>query len=188
MRLYRLFFVLSIAFILVSGCSSKQSSVKESVNSLDTVIEKTDEKQEEKKEVIELIINHEIVFEDKKTRYDGGIIYYVLIDPVNLSSDSFKNEIKSLIKRIVSEKGNKISIDIYDQYEALESVYNENTNPSSFTGFDQKVYDNQVLHNIAVYDGELETSPNYNSLIFFPGASTGYPTVSKYYEDIPFDG
>ncbi|MBC8390474.1 MAG: hypothetical protein H8E13_20810 [Actinobacteria bacterium] len=54
-------------------------------------------------------IEYEIIY-TLNLRYDDGISYYVLINPIDLSDDTFRENIKEIIRKIVEEKGKKISI------------------------------------------------------------------------------
>lgn len=71
-------------------------------------------------------INREIEYEiicTLKDRYDGDITYHVLIDPIDLSSNDFKDDIKEIIRRAVGERGRKISIEIFDKRDSLQNDY-----------------------------------------------------------------
>jgi len=132
-------------------------------------------------------LKYQIIYELANERYDGGKNYYVLIDPVDLSSDSFKTDIKVMAKKIVAEKGKKISIELHDSRESLNISYKQYGDQS--LGRPTTVEENKIKekHFIAAYAGELETGIYPNSLMFFPGAFKDSPEVGKYVETIEFD-
>mgnify|MGYP001591345051 FL=1 len=130
---------------------------------------------------------YQIVYELSNKRYDGGKNYYVLIDPVNLSSDSFKNDIKTIAKKIVTENGNKISIEIHDKKTTLDLSYKQYGNMSLGRVLNQSELDERAIHLIADFSGDLETNIYLNSLSFFPGAFENNTKVGKYLETIEFD-
>lgn len=130
------------------------------------------------------IPKYEIVHEVSGKRYDGGKIYYVLIDPVKLSSTSFKDDVKIIINNITKEKGAKISVNIYDKKTALESSYDEASYQKVPT---QKENAEDEIHNVAIFSGELKTNIYPNTLSFFPATFTDNKTVGKYVETIEFN-
>ncbi len=113
--------VIVLANIVYGGEKSKETTVKQSDVSVtqqqnkmpaQEVAEKPleDAKVEEVKPTAEItkptetrLPKYEIVYELKGKRYDGGVNYYVLIDPVNLTNDSFKNDVKAITKQIVKD-------------------------------------------------------------------------------------
>lgn len=120
-------------------------------------------------------------------RYDGGIIYYVVIDPVDLTSDTFKNNIKDLVNKITKEKGGKISIEFFDSETTSGVHYKEYVEMSLSP---QEIKDAQAdisIHYIASFSGELETGIYNNSLMFFPGAFKDNKTVGKYVDTIEYN-
>jgi hypothetical protein len=127
-----------------------------------------------------------IVHEKTGRRYDNGLLYYVLIKPVDLSSGKFKEEIKTIVKAIVSQKGNRISIRIYDDKETLELVFKKDTTLELLNEKDLK---KRERHLIASYSGSLDpkVSPPSNALDFFPGAFRSTPIVGKYVDGMEFD-
>ena len=130
---------------------------------------------------------YQILYELSNKRYDGGKNYYVLIDPVDLSSDSFKNDIKTIAKKIVAKKDNKISIEIHDKKATLDLSYKQYGDMSLGRVLNQSELDERAIHLIADYSGDLETNIYLNSLSFFPGAFEDNAKVGKYLETIEFD-
>lgn len=132
------------------------------------------------------ITKYDILF-TTSTRYDGGKNYYILIDPVNLSSNSFENDVIVIIKKIISEKGNKTSVEIYDNKDILVLSYHQYGDMSLGRVLSKNELDQRALHLIASYDGDLETGHYLNTLSFFPGAFTDNQQVGKLVKTIEFD-
>jgi hypothetical protein len=129
----------------------------------------------------------EIVYELKNQRYDGGADYYVLIKPVNLANDNFKNDIMAITKKMVKEKGSKISIEFFDSKEALDFHYQKWVKMTVSRPETQKEKDLLALHYIAGFSGELKTDPDFNSLSFFLATFTDNPKVGKYVGNMKFN-
>lgn len=171
---YIVLFGIAGAFMPKDVTSTKTSEQKVERNDVENVVE---EKVEE-----ELVINYKI--ENKAViRYDKAPSYFVLINKVDLSNDKFKEDIQNLINRIVTEKGAKISIEIFDSKEALElmyqSSYGVNTLGRALNNDENKLL---TQHCIASFSGELETDMYLNTLYFFPSAFQDSPEVGKYVE------
>lgn len=130
------------------------------------------------------IPDYKITYKVDGYRYDGGDKFYVLIDKIDLSNNDFKNEIKQIIKDLVSEKGGNISIDIYDDKNTLETAHRKNIDLEILNN---EEYEKESLHFIAGFSGELETGVYLNTLYFFPGASNDHKQIGKYVEIIEFN-
>lgn len=130
------------------------------------------------------IPKYEIVYEVAGKRYDGAKIYYVLIDPISLKDDAFKNDIKTVIKKIIEEKGVKISVDIFDKKTVLESSYAEASTQKILTA-KEKI--EAETHYVAMFSGELKTNIYPNTLSFFGSTFTDNKIVGKYVETIEFN-
>jgi hypothetical protein len=131
---------------------------------------------------------YEIVYEIKGKRYDGGVNYIILIDPIKAQSDSFREDVKSIIKKIVQDKGSKISVDILDDKNTLE-LYNESHygNGTLDRILTKQEMDRVGLHLVTSFSGELKTNLYMNTLSFFPGTFTDNPRVGKYVGTIEFN-
>ncbi|MBI2257513.1 MAG: hypothetical protein HYU67_01270 [Flavobacteriia bacterium] len=132
-------------------------------------------------------IKYEIINEIIK-RYDNSPHYIVLIDEVDLSNNKFKLEIENLINKIVTEKGAKISIDIFDNKNAL-NVFNKSHYVENTLG---RILNKDELvqlekHYISSFDGELETEIYPNTLNFFPSATKKNAKLGKYIETIEYN-
>jgi len=113
--------------------------------------------------------SYEIIYKSFD-RFDGAPTYYILINTQNLDNEDFKNIIKQLVIDITSDKGKKISIDIYDDESALEYgyIYDHGTFEEweSIVN-DQDIINHFALHCIATFEGELNTGMYFNTLWFF---------------------
>lgn len=133
-------------------------------------------------------LNYQIKYTLTDKRYDGGKSFYVLVDSVDLSNNNFKDEMRSIIREIVKEKGNKISIDILDDKDVLDLFYKSHYGANQLGRILNQEELNKVgNHLIASYSGDLETGIYLNTLYFFSGTFTNNPTVGKYVETVEFD-
>lgn len=130
---------------------------------------------------------YEIVYELKGKRFDKGVNYYVLIPKVDLSNNNYQEDIKIIIKKIVEEKGSKISIDFFDTKEALELLYKLYGDMS--LGRTATKEENEMLaeHAIAGFSGKLTTDIYLNSLYFFPSATVDNKKMGKYVDTMEFN-
>ncbi len=162
-----------------------QEQVEESVIETKEEIKTTNVEQAKSEEI--KLSKYEISYEVDKY-HDGVISYFVLIDPVNLSNDNFKNDVKNIVNKIVKEKGSKIFIDFVDNKDVLDleykSHYGSNTLGRILT---KDEIDKLGLHLIASFAGEFKSGSYLNSLSFFPATFTDNPKVGKYIENIEFN-
>jgi len=218
--------VLFFSFIRAcSGTEGESSSVSTSAKLAKEAVEKpkivTEENFEgEEKEIVEESASSETTKtspletaeeEDKKNsaeikyeiihtlnlRLDDTITYYVLIDPIDLSNDSFKEDIKEIIRKIVEEKGEKIDIEIFDKRSSLENGYKNGEYDAMAdlekleeweNWFTDEIINDLAIHSIATYDGELDTGLYYNTLWYFIYSDYVENTiVDKYAETIEFN-
>ncbi|NTW26867.1 MAG: hypothetical protein HGA36_00925 [Candidatus Moranbacteria bacterium] len=193
-----LVFIIIVATNIFSKDEQKKDTVKQETSADKLQVQETKEQvpvaektQEIAQPALETINQpeikipkYEIVYEVSGKRYDGAKIYYVLIDPINLKDDSFKNDIKRIIKKIVEEKGLKISIDIFDKKTVLEASYGEASAQKIPT---PKERTEAETHYIAMFSGELKTNIYPNALTFFGSTFTSNKLVGKYVETIEFN-
>jgi hypothetical protein len=133
---------------------------------------------------------YKIMFTETNIREDKGNSYYLLIDPVIDTTNDWVGDFKPLIKQIIYEitqqYGGNISILFFDDIGTLHMQHEWDT-----VGLDRLVTkeerENRILHFIANFDGELETNPYFNELVFFLGASPDNALVGKYVEDIEYN-
>lgn len=147
--------------------------------------------KEEVKEITEKesVINYKI---EKETviRFDKAPSYFVLIDKVDSASDKFKEDIKSLVNKIVTEKGAKINIEILDDKNTLELMYKSHYGVNTLGRILNKSERGQLeKHSIASFSGELGTDYQayFNTLYFFPSTSKKNSKIEKYVETIEYN-
>ncbi len=130
------------------------------------------------------VIDFNIVYTDSKSRFDGGTKYYVLIDPIDISNADFKKDIQNIAQKLVSDRGRKISLDIFDDRKALDVMYKQYGDMS--LGRARTESENELVgrHLIASVDVGLSTMPD--EISFFPGTFKSNPEVGKYVETISF--
>jgi hypothetical protein len=132
--------------------------------------------------------NYDIAYELSNVRYDGGKNYYVLVSSIDPASSAFKGDMKTIIKKIVSEKGNKISVDILDDKATMDIYYRSHYASNQLGRVISVSERNQIgIHLIASYNGEFEMGTYLNGLDFFPGANEDDSKVGGYVESLEFD-
>jgi len=145
--------------------------------------------QEEKNTETELtnIIKYNIIYTVDNARFDGGTRYYLLINPIDLSNDNFKDGIKGIIRRFIKIHSNKVSINIYDKLETLENDYKDTEKSNTAVSTDPEFLKDIELHLIAYYDGDLSAGLYLNTLQFFPAYYEDNPVIEKYLEILEFN-
>ena len=131
--------------------------------------------------------NYKIMYEVKK-RYDGATSYYVLIDPVTVENAKFKDIVNYIVNDLVKKKGNKISVETYDNKDALVLHYKLYGDMSLGRVLNNEEYIFVGNHHVAGFSGELETDLFFNTLYFYPAAnSKDNPIVGKYAGAMEYD-
>ncbi len=192
-----IFGIACFAFFILFGVTTDTDKTKQT-NTNKTATEKVTQPKTETKtqeetpksepaKIEEKVPQYQIVYELSNIRYDGGKNFYVLINSIDLASDNFKNDIKTIVKKIVAEKGNKISIKIHDKKATLDLSYKQYGDMSLGRMLNQSELDEIAIHLVADYSGNLETNIYLNTLSFFSGAFTDNAKVGKYLETIEFD-
>ncbi|MBU1293124.1 hypothetical protein KJ819_03625 [Patescibacteria group bacterium] len=120
------------------------------------------------------------IVQTSKERSDGGIVFYLLIDPVELSDASFKNNVTGWVRDLTKAHGTKVSLNFFDDANALNLAYRQYGTLS--LGRARTAEETALLerHYIASFDGELENMLYRNTLSFFPAASKSSAVVGKY--------
>lgn len=124
--------------------------------------------------------NYEIL-KEVVVRYDKASSYFVLIDKVDVSNDKFIDSVKLIVDKIVRQKEAKINIEILDNKEALEVMFNSHYGTNSLgRALNKSELKLLERHHIASFSGELETMPNLNTLDIFPSAQKSNTELGKY--------
>jgi hypothetical protein len=133
--------------------------------------------------VEEKLISYQIV-KEANIRYDNATSYYILINSIDRSNSDFKSDIKEVLVELTKIKGSKISVEFFDNAEALESSYEYRINLNS-SNVSESI-EAERLHLIATFSGELKTNLYLNQLDFFSGASESDPDVGIFVESIEY--
>ena len=147
----------------------------------------TPPKQEETKKTdetkltpsIEITPSFEIIKKTDKDRKDGGMTYYVITRPVNLSSHAFVGQIKNIVRKIANSepKQETITIAIFDSLNALDWVVNKRDLASPLL----------KTRYVAKFVGNAEGETYKNTLYIYPFATQETPTIKNYIDIIEFD-
>jgi hypothetical protein len=149
-------------------------------------------------------LKYRIIHEDqiKGTAYKKQ--FYVLIDPIDLTSDSFKTDIMAIIGKIAKENDDDMSLYFYDSEESLTYGYNlygvmnkyqksksEDEDYNRLKTKEERLRANKIAerHNIASYHnlGDKAELSGYKEPVvisFFPSAFKDSPKVGKYVGEI----
>jgi len=130
-------------------------------------------------------IKYEIV-KTGKARTDKAPVFYVLIKNVDLESPVFKDNIKKLVKHLVSKHGRKLSIEIFDSSEAVELAFSQYGDYSLQRSLSVTEKESQSRHHICSFLGELTVEASPHILCFFPAAVTSNAVVGKFVESLDF--
>lgn len=165
---------LLILLVIISGCSNIPA-IQEETNP-----DNTKEDTENYLNNDDSLVGYEIIHTLSIKRFDKGINYYVLLEPINLADSTFQEEIKLIIDELVRKNGDKVSIDFYDNKDVLELDYKLYGDLS--LGRNTTDSKNEILarHHIAGFSGNLSTDIFLNSLYFFPNADSSHPAVGSF--------
>ena len=124
-------------------------------------------------------------------RKDGNPNYFVVIAPVDLSNDSFKQDVKLVVQSIANTttnttiSGPDFSARIFDDEAVAKAYLEEETDPSSSSGRtrdEMRAYlDERGQHLVATYQGGLKEFGGWPYHIsWYPGAFPDTPNVGPY--------
>ena len=115
-------------------------------------------------------------------RYDGQPVYFVVIDPVDLSTDGFKQNIKLVIQAVANTHGSPdFSARVFDDEDIASEAFSEETHPPLGSPDEIRAFEDlKAQHLVAMYAGGFETMPEPYVLRWYPGAFTGTPNVGQY--------
>jgi hypothetical protein len=128
----------------------------------------------------EVVPNYEIIKKTDQLRTDKGVTGYIIIRPVDLSTDAFVSQIKNLVKKMVKEdlKQEKITIEIFDSMNALDMYVKDSNSKAPLL----------VTHYVAKYVGDSSDEIYKNTLYIFPNSTKEDKSeASQYFDIIDFD-
>jgi hypothetical protein len=128
----------------------------------------------------DFVPNYEIVKQTDQIRKDKGLTFYIIVRPVDLSSDVFIIPIKNLVKQMVKEKikSEKITIEIFDSLNALDLYVKDSSSNAPLL----------TTHHIASYVGDSSDEIYLNTLYLFPNSTKEDKSAAgKFFDVIDFD-
>lgn len=119
-------------------------------------------------------------------RSDGEPTYYVVIDPVDLSNDGFKQTVKLVTQALAQQNGGvDFSAKFYDDQSVAKEALASDPGSGNHTVPDKASLDFLGQHLVGIYSGGIEVNPSPYQLAWYPGAFTNTPNVGRWvgYED-----
>lgn len=122
-------------------------------------------------------------------RSDNAPYYYVAIEPVDLSNDTFKQNVKLVLDSLAkTDGGPNFSVEIYDDKDIANTAYYSDTHPLQLPLDELKAFwDQQEQHLVANYVGGWDinyahssTADDAYTITWFPSAGSPHPVVGKY--------
>lgn len=184
-------FLLTIIFIVgiavISSLDKNSNQIHNTTNDTLTKNKKEAETEKTGKEDNIKTIDYKIIHAIDNKRFDGGKNYYLLIDPIDLKTNKFMDEVKLIVDKMVRQNGKKISIEIHDNEKSLDLSYSQYGDMSLGRPLTKSEIDLEGIHFIAAFDGDLSTGSYLNSIMFFPGTFTDNKLVGKYVSTIEYN-
>lgn len=167
-----------VSLLLVSGCGSPSanhdSATKSATSSVSAAPQST------------LPTPQYSVAGQSSWRRDGQPSYYVVIDPVDLSNDGFKRNVKLVAQALAQKKGDAdFTVRFFDDQDiAAESYQSDPGGPGSSSDQTQAemkdFLDRKGQHLVAIYGGGLPAALYPYELNWYPAAFTSTPNVGPY--------
>jgi hypothetical protein len=115
---------------------------------------------------------------------DGKAIYFVLIAPVDLSTDGFKRDVKLVLQAVAkTDGGSDFSARILDDEAVASQAFSEETDPRLSQSPDEQreFEERKAQHLVAMYTGGLNTGLGYPyDVSWYPAAASDTPNVGRY--------
>ena len=183
-------FAFIIFLAIISPTPPKEDVAQNTVASTEAVVESEVPGEEVADSVPEETVSvkaeprYTIIYTKPKLRSDQAAAYWVLVDPVDLSSDAFKSDVENVVRKLIVEEGTKISLSIFDDRSALDVNYKQYGDLSLGRVRTDEESKAQEQHFVATFDGDYQAF-NFqydDELTYFPGAIKSTPTVGQYKE------
>jgi hypothetical protein len=132
---------------------------------------------------------YSVVGSSTNVRLDNKVTYDVAISPVDLTSDSFKQGVRSVLEDIASTHGGdpNFSADVYDDDGLAKTEYANLGTPLADPEGVRALDVDEQQHLVAMYDGGIDqnsaqpgTGESAYSISWYPSADEGTPNVGKY--------
>jgi hypothetical protein len=163
-----------------SSASSSQSSGLDTATQIDT---------EATTSIASDLKSFEVVAADSSLRDDDGYYVYVLIPLIDLAKNDYQARVENVIREVAKKYGDKITVEIFDDKEALALQFKIwVTKEVLEAAVTPEQHDLLERHQIASYEGGLDSNPSTNSIILFPNSTnevTGVSALSRHYEFKP---
>jgi ABC-type glycerol-3-phosphate transport system substrate-binding protein len=125
--------------------------------------------------------SYKVVVKTTNQRFDHKPAYYVVIDPVDLSNDSFKQRVKLIVQAVAKTNGDPdFSAYVYDDEAVANTAYALNTADPLHTATDQESQHIVALYIGGLDDGRVSTADDAYQIYWYPAASTDTPDAAKY--------
>ncbi len=125
----------------------------------------------------------------ERERFDDQPIYYLLIDPVDVSTDEFKNSVKGVLQALAAKQGNpNFSAWFYDNREIGRLAYDDQVTPPVMDSPEEikAKASAREPHLIASYSGGNPNAWMMYGISWFPGATTSSPTIGQWVDSEEF--
>jgi hypothetical protein len=119
-----------------------------------------------------------VVYSEPGIRTDDGLYFYVLTSPVDISKDDIKARVENIVRKIAKDNGTKITVDIFDNKEALDTQYRVWVIKDINQPLDPKLEALVERHQIASFEGGSSRGPAANVMIMFPNSTNKVTSVS----------
>lgn len=125
--------------------------------------------------------NYKIIAKTTNQRFDHKPNYYIVIDPVDVSTDSFKQTVKLVLRAVARTNGGdpNFSADVFDDESTANTAYSYDTsNGIGVNASDLKAQaDQEKQHCVAMYNGGVN---NEYEIAWYPENLVSSPNVGKY--------
>ena len=116
-------------------------------------------------------------------RFDGEPVYFMVIDPVDSSTDGFKQDVKLVLQAVAdTDGGPDFSARIFDDEAIANEALSQEMNPPLGESPDETAAfeDLKGQHLVAMYAGGLATGVYPYELMWYPAAFTYTPNVGQF--------
>jgi hypothetical protein len=132
--------------------------------------------------------NYKQIQRNVSDRKDGKYSYYVVIDPVDLSNDGFKQNVKVVLQEIAKDNGGPdFSARVFDDEAVAKTYLSDKTDPPLDLDVRKAHNAQEEQHLIAGYLGGIDaysaqpsTAASAYNISWFPAAFTSSPNVGQY--------
>lgn len=112
---------------------------------------------------------------------DGKPSYYVVINPVDLSNDSFKQNVKLVLQALAKTNGSPdFTAYVYDDEAVANTAYSLNAADPFHKSTDQEGQHTVAMYLGGIDDGKVSTANSAYQIIWYPATYADTPNVSKY--------